>query len=68
MNENEVISDFADLCGYRDLDPIEVLKVLNAQDWHPADEEPDEDEDYISTAGLKIHEDGGAAAVMTPGS
>jgi hypothetical protein len=23
-----------------DLDPVEVLKVLNAQDWHPADEEP----------------------------
>ena len=37
---DEVISAFADLCGGRDLDPVEVLKVLNAQDWHPAYEEP----------------------------
>src|SRR5580704_3858395 len=27
MND-EVISAFADLCGYRDRDPVEVLKVL----------------------------------------
>jgi hypothetical protein len=81
MNENEVKSAFADLCGYRDLDPVEVLNVLNAQDCHPVDEEPvytisglkiheepNEDDDYISTAGLKIHEDSGSAAVMTPSS
>jgi hypothetical protein len=32
MND-ELISAFADLCGYRDLDPVEVLNLLNAQDW-----------------------------------
>ena len=80
MNGNEVASAFADLSGTGDLNLVEVLKVLKAQDWHPADEEsaytmtrvtiyeePEEDEDYVSTVGLKIHEDSGSA-VMTPSS
>lgn len=74
MND-EVISAFANLCGYRDLDPVATLAFLTAQDWSLDDdvhistagltihEEPeDDDDDYISTAGLKIRED----AVMTP--
>ena len=36
MNDKEVISAFADLCGMRDLDPVTTLwSLLNAQDWHP---------------------------------
>ena len=53
MND-ELISAFADLCGYRDLDPVEVLKVLNAQDWR---QEP-----AYTMSGLKIHEDSDSAA------
>jgi len=40
MQSDDVISDFAEFCVVRELDPVEVLKVLSAQDWHPADEEP----------------------------
>lgn len=47
----EVVSKFADLCGARGLDPVEVLALLAAQDWHPADE------DHISAAGLTVQDD-----------
>ena len=54
--------------GGRNLDPIEVLKLLNAQDWAGEEmeppmccltsyEEPDEEDGYTSTAGLKSFED-----------
>jgi hypothetical protein len=49
VNENDVISAFADLCGCLGLDPVDVLKVLNAQDWSQVED--------ISTARLKVHED-----------
>ena len=52
MNDNDVTSDFAEFCGVRDLDPVEVLRVLNAQDWHPADEEPE-----YTMQPVTIHED-----------
>ena len=49
---DEVISDFADFCGSRDLDPVAVLKVLNAEDWHLAD-----DEQIYTTAPFNVYED-----------
>jgi hypothetical protein len=49
---DEVISDFADFCGSRDLDPVEVLEVLNAQDWHLADDEP-----VYTMAPFTVYED-----------
>lgn len=52
MNENELISAFADLCGIRDLDPVEVLKVLNAQDWSQ-----DEEERVTVPASVTVYEE-----------
>ena len=56
------------MCGSRDLDPVEVLKVLNAQGWrqdetvtaaHVAipDGALEDYDDRISTASVKIYED-----------
>jgi hypothetical protein len=61
MNKNELISAFADLCGSRDLDPVEVLKVLNAQDWHPADEEP-----VYAMAPVTVYEEPEGVPALTP--
>jgi hypothetical protein len=61
VNENDVISAFEDLCGCLELDPVDVLKVLNAQDWSLKIHEESDEDDYISTAGLKIQEDNGSA-------
>jgi hypothetical protein len=49
VNENDVISAFADLCGCLELDPVDVPKILNAQDWSQVED--------IRIARLKAHED-----------
>jgi hypothetical protein len=62
MNENELISAFADLCGIRDLDPVAVLNVLNAQDWSQ-----DEEQRVTVPASVTVYvEPVGSATVMTP--
>jgi hypothetical protein len=39
-DENEFTREFVYLCETSGLDPQEGLRILNAQDWHPAGEEP----------------------------
>jgi hypothetical protein len=50
MDTNEIVRDFVDRCEYRHLDPIEVLEVLNAQDWH-------EDDEYVTIPAFTVDED-----------
>ena len=51
MDENEFVGDFVYLCETSGLDPVEAVRILNAQDWD------DEELGFTMAMPITIHED-----------